>query len=229
MTFSGRNILVLGGSGSLGSLMTTSLLNQGAQVIATAHSQESVGRIPDGASSAILDLTSTASIQGFIDEMKNSHASIDGVVIASGRVGFSPAESTSYEMLNQLMQINALGPAAVIKGLFPLLQAHQSEKACVMGITGIVVDQTFPGMSAYTASKTALASYLQSIAKEWRRYKIRTLDVRLGHTETGLATRPLFGEAPTMPTGHEPQVVVTRLIELLSTGDGIISDVEFND
>ena len=35
-----------------------------------------------------------------------------------------------------------------------------------------VVEQVFPGMSAYTASKSAHSAYLQTLAKEWRRYKV---------------------------------------------------------
>ena len=223
MRFEGQNFLVLGGSGELGAEIASAIAAEGAQVIATASTEAGISRIPTGVHGFTLDLTSDISIDLFVQQVTAAHNSLDGIVVASGRVGFALSEETSMGMFNDLMTINATGPAAVINALFPLLKNHSCEKAVVMGITGIVVDQTFPGMSAYTASKTALSAYLQSIAKEWRRYKIRTLDVRLGHTETGLATRPLFGQAPQMPTGHNPEMVVSKLIELIGIGDGVIS------
>ena len=107
------------------------------------------------------------------------------------------------------------------------MKNHSIEKAFVIGITGVVVEQTFPGMSIYSASKSALSSFLQSIEKEWRRYKIRTLDVRLGHTETGLATRPLFGAAPAIPTGHSAEHAVSVIINAINSETRILASTDF--
>ena len=230
MSFSGQKIVVLGASGALGSKISKELARAGAVVLGTASSSAGLARIPEEVSAKyVVDLAEENSVSTFANQLVNEHTSLDGIVIASGVVGFNLIEDNDSTLASEMMEINFGGPASLISKLFPALKNHTNEKAFVVGITGVVVEQTFPGMAIYTASKNALSSFLQSIDKEWRRYKIRTLDVRLGHTETGLATRPLFGEAPTMPTGHEPQAVVTRLIELLSTGDGIISDVEFNE
>lgn len=227
MTFAGQNILVLGGSGALGSRIATALLNDGANVVATSRTQESLARIPAGALPTVVDVADSRSINDFISWMSSNYTTLDGVVIASGQVGFAPLEATSAEHMSQLMQVNYVGPAAIVNGLFPLLKAHTSEKAFVVGFTGVVVEQIFPGMAAYTSSKVALSAYLQTIEKEWRRYKIRSLDVHLGHTETGLANRARFGTAPTMQTGHDPEHAVDVVIQALTSDARVITSSEF--
>ena len=56
-------------------------------------------------------------------------------------------------------------------------------------------------------------------ARELRSKKIRVLDIRAPHTETGLIARALEGTAPKMPEGLQPQVVIDRVIEAIATGE----------
>ena len=71
------------------------------------------------------------------------------------------------------------------------------------------------GLAAYSASKTALLGYAQAAARELRRASIRWIDARPGHTETGLASRSIFGQAPAFGAGLEPAAVVARMIEAI--------------
>jgi cyclic-di-GMP-binding biofilm dispersal mediator protein len=67
-------------------------------------------------------------------------------------------------------------------------------------------------MAAYCASKQALAGWLASVATEWRKDGVRIIDARPGHTETGLASRALFGIAPAFPLGLSPHRVAQVLV-----------------
>jgi cyclic-di-GMP-binding biofilm dispersal mediator protein len=228
MSFQGRTIVVIGASGVLGSRIATELASLGANVIGTASSESSAGRIPDQVTSKkVVDLADSNSITNFANDVVDSHSSLDGVIVAAGVVGFGLIEETDPALASKMMEINFSGPAKLISKLFPALKNHTNEKAFVVGITGVVVEQTFPGMSIYSASKSALSNYLQSIEKEWRRYKIKTLEVRLGHTETGLATRPLFGAAPTMPTGHSADHAVSVILNYLNSDARVIASTDF--
>ena len=229
MSFSGQKIVVLGASGALGSRISQELANAGAMVLGTASSSAGLARIPEAVSNKyVVDLADKNSVSAFANQLINEHVCIDGIIVASGVVGFNLIEDNDSTLAQKMMEINFGGPANLISQLFPALKNHTNEKAFVVGITGVVVEQTFPGMSTYSASKNALSSFLQSIDKEWRRYKIKSLDVRLGHTETGLATRPLFGMAPNMPTGHTPENAVEVIISAIKSDARVISSSEFN-
>lgn len=226
MNFANQKILVLGASGALGSIFVEQLSEAGAEVFGTASSIESISRIPSAAKSVLeLDLMKPNNISKFCTEFLANHEVLNGIVIASGVVGFGLAESNTFDELAKLTQINHVGPAQLISNLFPLLK--ESGNAFVLGITGVVVEQVFPGMSAYTSSKMAHSGYLQSIQKEWRRYKIQVVDAHLPHTETGLAGRAAFGTAPQMPTGLEPKVVVKTMLEAVVEKKNIIPSTDF--
>lgn len=229
MNFSNEQILVVGATGALGSRFTNQLTNSGAKVIGTTQNATKLAEINSAViDKFVLDLTSLDSINECVNQIKNKYESLSGVIIASGVVGFSPAETTDPIQMDKITQINYLGPAKLINALFPLLKTDSADGSFVLGISGVVVEQVFPGMSAYTSSKSAFSAYLQSITKEWRRYKIKVTEARLGHTETGLADRAIFGTAPQMPTGLEPDVVVTKMLEAVLEKKNLISSAEFN-
>ena len=79
-------------------------------------------------------------------------------------------------------------------------------------LSGIVAESPTAGLAAYSASKAALAAFVQASSREFRRSGIRMLDSRQGHTETGLATRAIAGTAPAFPQGLDPAAVAERIV-----------------
>lgn len=229
MNFADQNVVVVGAAGALGSKLTSALLESGANVIGTASSAESLAKInPQVTEKYLVNLTDPASIQAFTKSLISAHQKISGVVIASGVVGFGVSESISAADSAKIMQINYLGPSQLINELFPILKSEGTDETFVLGISGIVVEQIFPGMGAYSSSKAAFSAYLQTITKEWRRYKIKVTEARMGHTETGLANRAIFGSAPQMPTGLDPAEVIKVMLDAVAEKKPVINSAEFN-
>jgi short-subunit dehydrogenase len=228
MEFTGKNILVIGGSGVLGSELVRRLSAQGAVVMATARNADTAARIPaEAAVKLVVDLESQDSIKTLTDYLLNLNQPIHGIINAAGVVGFAKATETSALDAAKLMQINNLGPASIISALHPLLSLDKEAGSFVAGITGVVSEKVFPGMSAYTVSKTAHASYLATITQEFRRDKIQVTDAKPGHTETGLASRAIFGTAPAFPEGMTASHVVSVLLEGIKEGKPVIGSTEF--
>ena len=50
---------------------------------------------------------------------------------------------------------------------------------------------------------------------EARRSRVRVVDARPPHTETGLAGRPIAGTAPRLPQGLVPQAVADRILRAI--------------
>ena len=172
----------------------------------------------------LVDLADSNSITNLTHYLV-ANETIDGIVIASGRVGFGLAADTTAADSQALSQINFHGPAQLITQLLPALKGK--EDSFVAAITGVVAEKSFPGMSAYCASKTALAGWLGALALEVRRDQIKITDLRPGHTETGLASRPLFGAAPAMPQGMSATQVAERIVTALEQGEGVVASTEF--
>ena len=220
MNNTGKTVLVIGASGSFGSSISKKLLTEGYTVLAAARNTDA---IPDGVLKLKLDLEDQNSIETLVSYLLDQNTPLAGIVQAAGVVGFGKVSETSASDAQKLMQINHMGPSNLISRLKPLLQ----EESFVLSITGVVAERVFPGMVAYCTSKMAFASFLAGINTEWRRDKIQILDARPGHTETGLATRAIFGTAPAFPEGMTKEHVIDVLFNGLAEGKGIIASSEF--
>jgi short-subunit dehydrogenase len=217
MTFSGARILVVGGSGALGAEFVRKFKAVGAEVIASARNADTAQRIPIEADlRLILDLEDQQSISRAVEYLKTAYDHLDGVVLAAGLVAFGATAETTISNFSRLIQVNCIGQIAVASELGELLGKSERDSKFIAGLSGVVAEKTFPGMAAYTASKTAFSAGLRSLQLELRRKGISVLDARPGHTETGLAGRAIFGTAPAFSTGMTATHVVDRVIKAIS-------------
>lgn len=230
MQIANKTFLVLGASGVLGQEMVRQLTSEGAIVLATSSSVDSAKRIPSAARSTfVLDFTSNESIESAAASIGQNALDLDGVINCSGQVGFGTIAETTPEHALHLMQVNHLGPAALITRLLPqlLTACEKNGEAVVVGITGVVAERSFPGLAAYGESKLAASRHLAALAQEFRRVKLKTLDARPGHTETGLADRAAFGTAPAFPTGMTAEHVVTKIVHAMKDGKSELPSSDF--
>lgn len=217
----GKTILVVGANGAFGSAISEKLMASGANVIGTARTADSSVRLSASlAARLLLDLEQPSSIQVLADYLLAQPVQLDGIVLASGLVGFGQIADTPAALGNRLMQVNALGQIDLVQRLLPKL--HESVMAerepFIASISGVIAEAPMPGISAYSASKTALYGFAQAAAKELRKSRIRWMDARPGHTESGLAGRAIFGAAPNFGSGMSVDHVVERILK------GIIDD-----
>lgn len=209
MELAGKRFLVVGASGVLGGLIAAELELRGAVVTGTTH-KPVAGRYHQ----LLFDISDPIQVAA----LEARADSIDGLVIASGLVGFADAVSTSVEDHERLMAVNFEGPRQLITALTPKLTGGS-----VTVITGVVASRAFPGMSSYVASKSALGAWLNAYRMDVRGLGIQVLDARPGHTETGLATRALFGSAPRFPAGLDPADVSRAIVDALESGQNELS------
>lgn len=213
----GQVVAVIGATGGLGAPITQALRNRGATVVTVNRS---------GGADVQLDLRDATAGDKLVEHLKSSHHRLDGVVIAAGIVAFGDLRDTDDITIEELLLTNAMGPMWLAKRVAPLLADSQG---FFVNISGVVAETPMPGMAAYSASKAAAAAAMAALAKEWRRRKIRVIDVRPPHTETGLATRPLDGTAPTMPKGLSPDTVAERIVEAIVGGERELSGADFGN
>ena len=230
MELTGTTILVTGGSGAFGAELVNQLSDLGANVLATATSNDSAGKIPNRASvRLLLDYENEDSIETLSQYLLTSDTELDGIINASGVVAFGPAAELPADARKRLFDVNATGPMRLISELLPALQKSKERdgEPFVVSFSGVVAEQTFPGLISYAASKTAMRSFLEGLAKETRRYGIRVIDARPGHTESGLATRAIAGESPKFPEGMTVEHVIKRVVDALINDETDLSSDKF--
>lgn len=213
----GAVVAVVGATGGLGREVVAALAGRGATVV---RCNRSGGLDSDLA----IDLRDSRAGDQLVEHVTAAHGRLDGVVVAAGIVAFGDLVDTDDVVIEELFLTNALGPIWLAKHVAAALRESQG---FFVNLSGVVAESPMPGMAAYSASKAAAAAATEAIRREFRRMKVTVIDVRPPHTETGLARRPLAGEAPKMPTGLEPAVVAERVVAAIEQGDAAVASTDF--
>ncbi len=218
VTLAGSRVLVLGGSGVLGGLIAAELRRRGATVMLAGRDRERLHRraaeLGPDVPSVTFDLQHADHARFGVETAVQTLGGLDGVVNAAGVVGFGTLAETDDARLEELITTNLTGPLRVMRAALE----HMSEGGYLVTISGVVAEQPVAGLSAYTAAKAGLAAAVQALRREVRRQGVHVLDARPPHTETGLASRAIFGQAPRFAPGLDPGTVATTIVDALARG-----------
>ncbi len=222
----GARVLVLGGSGALGSAIGAELASRGAAVMLAGRDPERLQQcataIGPDTPSVLFDLAVPAHADHVVGTAITRLGGLDGVVNAAGVVAFGALADHDDATIDELIAADLVGPLRVMRAALPHLDG-----GFLVNITGVVAESPVPGMAVYSAAKAGLSAATRALAKELRRNGVHVLDARPPHTETGLAGRPIAGSAPKMPEGLEPDAVAQRIVDGLVAGDRELAAADF--
>lgn len=211
----GASILLVGASGGLGREMASLLHDRGALLTLAGRNEDSLRAL--GIPGAIVsgDVTQSGVPEQFVQAALDAHGKLDGVIYAAGAVAFGPASEVADQTLDDLWKVNTKAPMALLRASTPSLQAQAEAGGSpfLLALSGVVSESPTAGLAAYSAVKSALHAHFSAAGREMRRFGIRLVDARPGHTETELSKHPLAGQAPAFPPGFPPRDVASRIIE----------------
>ena len=211
----GARIAVVGATGVLGSLLATELAARGARLLVAGRDADRLDALEAEARVAA-DLGDASAGDAVAAAAREHLGGLDGLVNAAGVVAFGTLVDTPDEVVEELFLTNVVGPLFLLRRVLPLLEESQG---FVLQLSAVVAEQPMPRMAAYSASKAALSAAATALRTELRRTRVEVYDVRPPHTETGLASRPLAGEAPRLPAGKEPAAVARRIVDAVEAGE----------
>lgn len=215
----GARVLVLGATGGLGAPITRRLAQAGADVWLSSRSGDRLDALAAELGDAAVGTTAVdLRLPGAADEVvaaASADGPLTGLVLAAGVVAFGDVVNLDDDVLDDLLLLNLIGPIRAIRAATP----HLVEGGFVAQISAVVAERPMAGMAAYSASKAGLTAFGSAAGAELRRRKVRLIDVRPPHTETGLAERPLAGSAPRLKEGLAPDVVAERVVRAIVDGE----------
>lgn len=212
-------ILIAGVSGSLGSDMATRFIDAGRPVIGLSRRASSLALPAEADYEAHdVDFVDTPALERVLASLVERRIGLGGLVLAHGAVAFGHAKDTGVDVVARLFQVNTLASMHIISRMIPLL----APGSYLINLSAVVAETPLPNLAAYSASKSAVSSYLQALRHEVRKQQVHLLDVRLPHIENDFAKKAFSGQPPTLPQGHVPHEAVDRIFEsikLLETGE----------
>lgn len=196
--------LVTGASSGLGRALAKQLARAGARLVVTGRSLdrltdlvsqlESEGIAPGRVVPFAADLTIEEERQrllAFVDEQYDG--AIDLVVQSAGVGAYGRFLSHDPPVLRRIFEINFFAVAELTRELAPLLMRGRNPSMIVLG--SIVARRSLPGRSEYSASKHALAAFVDAVRAEWSTEKIHILLVNPGFTQTSFDQNLLIDTA----------------------------------
>jgi NAD(P)-dependent dehydrogenase (short-subunit alcohol dehydrogenase family) len=214
--YDGKSFVIIGGTSGFGLEAATLLSREGARVLVTGRTQETLDTalalLGPPAVAIRSDASSLSDIDALADRVQQEFGTFDALFVNAGINAFSAFESTNEETYDEVMGVNAKGPYFTVQKLAPLLK----NGAAIVFTTSVANVMAIPTISAYAASKAALRSITRSLARELLPRKIRVNAVSPGAIDTGILAKSMPPEAV-----EQTVAAMTESIPMLRFGDPI--------
>lgn len=185
-------IVITGASKGIGFETALALTNAGNRIIAVARSSDgleelretALRRFPDAVIHTLaFDIVYGDYDQDFLPYVIEKLGQVDTLINNAGLLINKPFENTSMKEFSAMLESNLLGHVRMIQYLLPMMSSgsHIVNIGSMGGFQGSV---KFPGLAAYSASKSALHTLTECLAMELEDKAIRINCLALGSAQT---------------------------------------------
>lgn len=181
------NVVITGANRGLGLGFTKFYLDQGCNVWATCrHSSEELSELSErGLNILHWDMCNSRpnEVEKQLPDSINILINNAGIYGPAG-LGSQSLESVSMEVMQEVFDIDCLGPIRVVRYLLPALKNGSAVIANIGSKMGSVTDNTSGGCYAYRAAKGALVGVSRSMAVDLMHSGIRVITLHPGWVRT---------------------------------------------
>ncbi|MBZ4409897.1 SDR family oxidoreductase [Myxococcus sp. XM-1-1-1] len=195
--YSGKKVVVTGGTAGIGLAAVKALLAEGAEVLLTGRGEQGLeaARKELGPRAHVVrsDTASLRDIDALATHVKQTLGAVDFVLVNAGFAKLVPFEQVTEAVYDETFGINTKGAFFTAQRLAPLVR----DGGAFVFTTSVADEAGAPGMSVYSGSKAAVRSFVRVLGAELVARGIRVNAVSPGFTRT-----PTLGV-----TGATPQEV----------------------
>ncbi|MCZ4311303.1 SDR family NAD(P)-dependent oxidoreductase [Vibrio atlanticus] len=189
-----KSVFITGGVGKIGSAICMLFGKQGYKVIFTYRGSDTgksnaralLNQLKGEDHTALcIDITDYKSYENTVNNIIDDNQAIDLVVNCAGTTQFvepSNFEALGEELIDRIFQVNVRAAITTVRLLLPHLKLS-SNHPCIINISSIAAKTAIGSNIAYCASKAAMDSLTQSMARSLGP-EIRVLSVSPGLADT---------------------------------------------
>lgn len=212
-----KSLVITGASSGLGLALARHYLRQGATVAAIARRgellQNLAAEFPGQVFCYPLDVRDAAAMHAAAQDFIAHHGVPDIVIANAGvSIGTLTRHAEDNDVFQHVMDINVLG---VVKTFQPFVEEMRSVgRGRLVGIASVAGFRGLPGAGAYSASKAALISYLESLRIEMRGSGVKVVTICPGYIRTPMTD---INRYP-MPFMLEAEEAARRMARVIESG-----------
>jgi short-subunit dehydrogenase len=110
-------------------------------------------------------------IERVVKTTRRTYGRLDAIVPCAGYGMLGPAEAFNYAQTDELMAVNVVAPAELVRQALPIMLAQG--RGVIVGLSSISGRSGFPGYSLYTASKFGLEGLFEALYLELENTPVR--------------------------------------------------------
>lgn len=185
-----KAVWVTGASSGIGKAIAYQFAKNGQLVIATSRRilideiiSNEFGNFAKNIIPYQFDISDINSFNQFKDWIKDKYF-ITTLINNAGLTSFNTAEKDTFEEIKNIIDTNLLGSIYAIKTVLPKM--IEANSGLIINILSVVTQKIFTGSTAYSASKSGLMAYADSLREEVRKNNIRVINISPGATKTNI-------------------------------------------
>ncbi len=177
--FSGKLVLIAGGTGGLGRAVSLAFLEQGAKLVVTYQEQKEFDGLKRsaGTSAALLqghrvDVTDEAAVDQLVQRVLAEYGRLDVVVnTVGGYAGGVKLWDLDAKIFERMLALNLRSGYAISRAVVPAMLKQKS--GAIINIASKAAIDHAGGAAAYVASKAAAVAMMDSLAADLKGTGVR--------------------------------------------------------
>jgi short-subunit dehydrogenase len=215
---------ISGASSGIGRAIAERIAARGTRVVLAARRRDeldelarAIGAAGGRADVCVLDVADAEMTRETVERWDRDLGGLDLVLANAGVGGTEPAPRIAWETVERILNINVTGAlATLVPAIAPMVQRRRGTLSAVTSLAGM---RGLPSSAAYSASKAAVSTFLESIRIELAGHGVSVVDIRPGFVDTPLTRKNKFKMPFLMDVGDAADAAVRGL----ERGDAIVS------
>jgi NAD(P)-dependent dehydrogenase (short-subunit alcohol dehydrogenase family) len=187
--FTNKIVVITGGTSGIGLAAAKQFIKEGAKVVVTGRSPQSVGdaqnEIGTNGVAIAADVTKSDELDSLFQQVREKYGRIDVLYANAGIAKLGSVAETTEDVFDDILNVNFRGAYFTVQKALPLLV----DGAAIVITTSWFDKVGIAGTSAVSASKAALRSFVRTVASE-----LIDRNIRVNAVSPGVIETPLLGK-----------------------------------